>query len=138
MAMMPTALQQGVTEFNQQEFYACHDTLEALWMDSTEPDRRFYQGLLQIAVACYHLSNLNWRGAVTLLGEGTRRLYDYQPSYATIDVEQLLEDSFTLLESLQNTPPENLGQLLEQIQSDRDQDTDYHFPTVRLIPDTTP
>jgi len=132
--MLPTALQQGIAEFNQQEFYACHDTLEALWMDSTEPDRRFYQGLLQVAVACYHLGNLNWQGAVTLLGEGTRRLYDYQPRYATIDVEQLLEESFTLLESLQQTNPEHLGSLLAQIQSDRPQDAAYHFPTVRFIP----
>ncbi|MDY7012991.1 MAG: DUF309 domain-containing protein, partial [Cyanobacteriota bacterium] len=66
---LPPAFQQGVEEFNRQEFYTCHDTLEALWMDSTEPDKTFYQGILQIAVGCYHLGNSNWHGAVTLLGE---------------------------------------------------------------------
>jgi predicted metal-dependent hydrolase len=103
---------QGVAEFNQQQFYACHDTLEALWMDSTEPDKSFYQGVLQIAVGCYHLTNYNWRGAVILLGEGTRKLRDYQPDYEDIDVEQLVIDSISLLQTLQQTQPEQLPQLL--------------------------
>lgn len=131
MAMMPTALQQGIAEFNQREFYACHDTLEALWMDSTEPDKRFYQGLLQIAVACYHLGNLNGLGAVMLLGEGTRRLYDYQPNYKTIDVEKLLDDSLTLLETLQHSDPEHIASLVERMESNSD--ADYNFPTVRVV-----
>nr|WP_298976038.1 DUF309 domain-containing protein [uncultured Thermosynechococcus sp.] len=39
-----------------------------------EPERRFYQGLLQIAVACHHLSRGNQRGAILLLGEGRSAL----------------------------------------------------------------
>lgn len=39
-----------------------------------EPERRFYQGLLQIAVACHHLSRGNLRGAILLLGEGRSAL----------------------------------------------------------------
>jgi uncharacterized protein len=34
---------QGIAEFNRHEYYACHDTLEALWMDSIDPDKKFYQ-----------------------------------------------------------------------------------------------
>lgn len=97
----PQAFWQGIEEFNRQEFYACHDTLEALWMESGEPDRNFYQGILQIAVACYHLGNQNLRGTVILLGEGTKRLRDYQPTFAEIDVTQLVNDSLDLLKILQ-------------------------------------
>ena len=92
---------QGIEQFNQRDFYACHDTLEAIWIDSPESDKRFYQGILQVAVGCYHLTNHNWRGAVILLGEGVRRLRDYQPDYETVNVSQLLEDSKTLLKYLQ-------------------------------------
>jgi predicted metal-dependent hydrolase len=70
---------QGVEQFNKREFYACHDTLEAIWIEAAESDKRFYQGILQVAVGCYHLTNHNWRGAVILLGEGVRRLNDYEP-----------------------------------------------------------
>lgn len=104
----------GITEFNQEEFYACHDTLEALWMESAEPHKSFYQGVLQIAVACYHLTNHNWRGAVILLGEGTHKLRDYRPDYEGIDVEKLVIDSSELLQTLQQTPPEQVSQLLSK------------------------
>jgi uncharacterized protein len=92
---------QGIAEFNRQEYYACHDTLEALWMDSIDPDKKFYQGVLQIAVACHHLQNQNLKGAAILLGEGIGRLRYYQPVYAGIDVTQLIQDSHHLLQHVQ-------------------------------------
>lgn len=91
----------GVEQFNRQEFYACHDTLEAIWMEAMEPQRTFYQGILQIAVAFYHLGNDNLRGATILLGEGLNRLRRYQPSYAEVDVAALVTQSTELLTKLQ-------------------------------------
>ncbi|TVQ45651.1 MAG: DUF309 domain-containing protein [Gloeocapsa sp. DLM2.Bin57] len=97
---------EAIALFNQQEFYACHDTLEALWMEALEPDRSFYQGILQIAVACYHLGNQNWRGAMILLGEGSNKLKGYQPSYYGIDITDFLTQSLDLLKQLQESDPE--------------------------------
>jgi predicted metal-dependent hydrolase len=98
---LPPEFWRGVEEFNQQAFYECHDTLEALWIEAMEPEKRFYQGVLQIAVACHHLSNLNWRGAVMLLGEGIRRLENYTPDDYGVDVTGLVDQSTTLLVALQ-------------------------------------
>ena len=103
---------QGIAEFNNREFYACHDTLEALWMEAGEPEKRFYQGILQISVALYHLGNLNWRGAVILLGEGISRLSYYQPNYAGIAVEDLLQQSVKLLNALQQAGLERVSEFL--------------------------
>jgi len=111
----PQEFWQGVEQFNQQEFYACHDTLEALWMEAFDPQKRFYQGVLQIAVACYHLGNLNWRGAVILLGEGIGRLKDYQPVYEGIDVTELLTQSIQLLKALQEAGPEQVADFVKQL-----------------------
>ncbi|MCW6035228.1 DUF309 domain-containing protein [Spirulina subsalsa FACHB-351] len=108
--MSSSPLDQGIEQFNQQDFYARHDTLEAIWMEAPEGERNFYQGILQIAVACYHLSNHNWRGTVTLLGEGTRRLRSYQPNYEGVNVSQLLEDSLDLLYQVQQMTPEVIPQ----------------------------
>ncbi|MEC4985294.1 MAG: DUF309 domain-containing protein [Oscillatoria sp. PMC 1068.18] len=107
---------QGVEEFNQQEFYACHDTLEALWMESVEPEKRFYQGILQIAVGCYHLGNHNWRGAVISLGEGIRRIRDFQPVWEGVDVTELVDESSQLLIALQKTPPEQVSEFVEELE----------------------
>jgi hypothetical protein len=115
MEHLPAAFWQGVEQFNQRQFYACHDTLEALWMDAMEPEKRFYQGILQIAVALYHLGNQNWRGAVILLGEGTNRLQQYQPIYGGIQVEPFLSDVVYLLQVLQETGAEQVAQITQQL-----------------------
>ncbi|MBO1072254.1 MAG: DUF309 domain-containing protein [Dolichospermum sp. DEX189] len=99
--IMPEEFWQGVEHFNAGQFYACHDILEALWIDSIEPDKTFYQGILQIAVGLYHLGNHNQRGAMILLGEGSNRLRRYLPSYGGINVEELLTESVDLLKTLQ-------------------------------------
>ncbi len=113
----PQAFWQGVKEFNQQQFYACHDTLEAIWIEAPESDKKFYQGVLQVAVGCYHLSNHNWRGAVILLGEAVRRLCDYQPTHHGIDVELLLQQSNRLLQALQQIEPEQAAEFWQQLQN---------------------
>lgn len=115
--VLPEEFWQGVDQFNQQEFYACHDTLEALWIEAVEPQKRFYQGILQISVACYHLGNLNWRGAVVLLGEGIGRLSNYQPDYGGIDVTELLSQSVNLLQALQNLGSEQVADFVRQLEA---------------------
>ncbi|MCU0542148.1 MAG: DUF309 domain-containing protein [Oscillatoriaceae cyanobacterium Prado104] len=109
---IPAEFWQGIAEFNSQEYYACHDTLEALWMEAGEPEKTFYQGILQIAVALYHLGNQNWRGAAILLGEGINRLGYYQPVYSQIAVDELLGQSAQLLRELQQAGPEKVAEFL--------------------------
>ncbi|MGJ5634435.1 DUF309 domain-containing protein [Nostoc sp. CALU 1950] len=106
---IPQEFWQGVEQFNSGQFYACHDTLEALWIEASEPEKSFYQGILQIAVALYHLENRNWRGAVILLGEGSNRLRRYPSSYEGVDVDELLSQSATLLTTLQQIGPDKIA-----------------------------
>ena len=113
----PQEFWQSVKEFNNREYYACHDTLEALWMESAEPEKKFYQGVLQIAVALYHLGNHNWRGAVTLLGEGIGKLRYYQPTYVDIDVDELVEQSAQLLSALQQAGAEKIAEFVQDFET---------------------
>ncbi len=101
----------GITQFNQGEYYACHDTLEAIWMDSEQSARGFYQGILQIAVGLYHLTNLNWQGAAILLGEGSHRLDAYGDGYGGINVADLIDQATQWLGALQVLGPERVDQL---------------------------
>ena len=39
----------GIDEFNRQLFFECHETLEELWLEERGEDRKFYQGIIQIA-----------------------------------------------------------------------------------------
>jgi uncharacterized protein len=120
----------AIAQFNQSEFYACHDTLEAIWMDAEYPDKTFYQGVLQIAVGLYHLSNNNWRGAVILLGEGIGRLRDFQPNYVEVDVEQLVLDSATLLKTLQINGEDGVKAIAQQM---RERSPELVIPKIHLV-----
>jgi predicted metal-dependent hydrolase len=109
---IPEEFWQGIEQFNQGDFYACHDTLEAIWIEAPVVDKRFYQGILQIAVGLYHLGNHNWRGAVILMGEGLNRLGDYQPEYGGIEVEQFIEDASELLSEIQTAGQDRVDQIV--------------------------
>ncbi|WP_299405787.1 DUF309 domain-containing protein [Acaryochloris sp. IP29b_bin.148] len=114
---LPPEFWQGVAEFNQGQYYACHDTLEALWMEATDPPKSLYQGILQISVACYHLGKKNWQGAVILLGEGIGRLQAYEPVFAEVNVETFVDASANLLECLQQSGPEQVSMFSQLVLS---------------------
>lgn len=104
--------EKAIYEFNQGEFYACHDTLEAIWMTAETAEKPFYQGILQVAVAFYHLGNLNWRGGAILLGEGISRLRRFEPSYRGIVVDGLVDQATDWLAQVQAAGPDGLADLM--------------------------
>ncbi|MEM6449893.1 MAG: DUF309 domain-containing protein [Cyanobacteria bacterium P01_D01_bin.105] len=110
-------LELGIREFNSGEFYACHDTLEAVWMDAETSEKPFYQGILQIAVAFYHLGNLNWRGGAILMGEGINRLGRFEPSYRDVQVDDLVDQAVEWLELVQVAGPDGLATLMDNLPS---------------------
>jgi predicted metal-dependent hydrolase len=93
MDSLPPALRQGVEEFNRAYFFEAHETLEDLWRETSGPLRPFYQGLIQLAVALYHLSHGNRRGALNLLGKGLDKLAAFQPACQSIDVDSLCREA---------------------------------------------
>src|SRR5438132_6749936 len=64
------ALLHGIDEFNRQEFFEQHETLEAIWIHEPDAVRYLYQGILQVGVGFYHWRRGNWRGAVAKRGHG--------------------------------------------------------------------
>lgn len=107
----------GIEQFNQGDYYACHDTLEAIWMNANTYNRAFYQGILQIAVGLYHLTNLNWKGAAILLGEGSHRLDSYGDAYGGIRVVDLMDQATDWLMALQETGPDQVQRLASTLLS---------------------
>ncbi|MEM6837556.1 MAG: DUF309 domain-containing protein [Cyanobacteria bacterium P01_C01_bin.120] len=118
----PAAAQQfqlGLQQFNQGEYYACHDTMEDLWMEAEFAEKPFFQGILQFSVALYHLGNHNWQGTAILLGEGIGRLEPFEPIYHGIDVSHLLDCASDWLALVQQLGPQQvvlLATALTQIQ----------------------
>jgi uncharacterized protein len=108
MDSLPPALRQGVEEFNRAYYFEAHETLEDLWRETSGPLRLFYQGLIQLAVALYHLSNGNRRGALNLLGKGLDKLAAYQPACQNIDVDALCREARAWLDRVRQAGAEEL------------------------------
>jgi len=104
----PDALLHGIEEFNRQEFFEQHETLEGIWIDEPDAVRYLYQGILQVGVGFYHWRRGNWRGAVAKLGHGLDKLEAYRPSCMTIDIERLVTETAALRQELQRRGPTDL------------------------------
>src|SRR4051812_9227032 len=81
--------ERGIELFNAGEFFEAHEVLEDVWRPAVGDERRFLQGLIQIAVALHHHSTGNWVGARSLLKRGASKLEDLPPDYCGIRVGEL-------------------------------------------------
>jgi predicted metal-dependent hydrolase len=83
-------LQRGIEFFNGGAFLKCHDYLEELIPHESGQDAEFFHGLMELAAACYHLTQGNVFGARYLLTSALDLLAPSRPAYHGIDVERLL------------------------------------------------
>ena len=81
------ALVKGIAEFNAGLFFECHDTLEDMWAGVRGPSRDFFQGLVQVSVAFYHLGNSNPVGAESMMRRAQKRFERYPPRYCGFDLD---------------------------------------------------
>ena len=90
----------GIDEFNSRKFFDCHETLEDVWREYLETDRELIQGIIQIAVAYYHLGRDNQLGAKKLFARGLPRVKKYGSNHFGLRLDNFVhkveEDSFAL------------------------------------------
>jgi predicted metal-dependent hydrolase len=80
------ALERGIGEFNTGYYFECHDTLEEMWTGVRGPSRDFFQGLIQVSVALYHLTSGNLAGAESMLRRALKRFEPYPERYFGFDL----------------------------------------------------
>lgn len=85
-------IQEGIRLFNNGEYFAAHDFFEDIWIGINDDSRLFYQGLIQVAVGCYHLTYGNYRGALSQFTKGSKKLENYLPFYKNVYIDKLLSD----------------------------------------------
>jgi len=101
---------QGIELFNECEFFEAHETWEELWTEYRGEGRKFYQGIIQVAVAMQHFTNGNLRGAKKVYVTSRNYLQAYPAVYEGLDLEAFLaqyERCFEeVLQSEEELPPE--------------------------------
>ncbi len=81
----------GIKFFNDCEFFEAHEAWEELWTESRGLERKYYQGLIQAAVALHHFGNGNLRGAKKVYQTSRGHLDPYAPTYEGLDLEKFLD-----------------------------------------------
>jgi len=104
----PPELLTGIRQFNAGEFWECHETLEEIWRREAGPVRELYRGILQVGVGFLHLRRANYRGSLSLLGRGLRRLEPLPAVCQGVDVADLRARTRWCLEKLLELGPERV------------------------------
>jgi uncharacterized protein len=120
----PEELLKAVDEFNRCDWFACHESLEELWVGSVGEMRDFYQGLLQFAVALHHWREGNFRGAVLLLSKAAELLRRVPPVCQRVEVGPTVPAAERLREELMALGPERMEDLAPDL-----------IPVLRLAPE---
>lgn len=81
---------EGARHFNACDFFEAHEVWEELWTEYRGPARRFYQGLIQAAVALHHFGNGNIRGAKKVYVSSRAYLDDFRPAYLGLNLDEFL------------------------------------------------
>jgi predicted metal-dependent hydrolase len=82
----------GIELFNDCDFFESHEAWEELWAEYQGPSRKFYQGLIQAAVALHHFGNGNIRGAKKLYYTSLGYLEPYRPLHEGIDLDKFFAE----------------------------------------------
>jgi predicted metal-dependent hydrolase len=107
----PPALVLAVRQFDEGDYFACHETLEELWRAEAGPVRRVYQGILHLAVGLYHLRRGNRHGALAKLRSGLEYLAPFPGRCQGLDLDRLRREAGAVLGAIESRPPERLGEL---------------------------
>ena len=82
----------GIASFNRGEYFESHEVWEELWRACQGPEKMFYKGLIQAAVALHHAGRGNRGGAWTLYRRSRCALEPYRPCYLGLDLERFLAE----------------------------------------------
>jgi uncharacterized protein len=96
---------EGIELFNRAAFFDAHEALEDVWRAAPQPEKRFLQGLIQVAVALHHHGNGNLAGARSVLRRAFRNLSLYPEGFGGIHSAGLLHSILDWLRALDEGTP---------------------------------
>ncbi len=113
----------GIVLFNRHDFFEAHEVWEDLWHETAGEDRRFYQALIQAAVALCHFGNGNLRGATKLFRSARDYMQRYAPQHMGLDVTRFWDEMGRCFAAIIEQPEPVSGSLDESL-----------VPTITLDP----
>ena len=92
----------GLVEYNSKNFYDAHEYWEDLWSDYKLEEPDIIQGLIQVSVGFFHLTNLNKKGSIGLFNKSIKKLAPYNNSKnLPIDISLIISEVEKMLNWLE-------------------------------------
>ena len=95
----------GIELFNRGEFFDAHEVLEDVWRVAPDEEKKFLQGLIQVAVGLHHYSTGNKVGARSLLARADRNLSSYRQGLEGLKLAPLRASLGQWIAALDNEHP---------------------------------
>lgn len=105
---LPPLVVHGLELFNAGEYFEAHEVLETAWRAQREPVRELYRGILQIAVAYYHLLHGNSRGAEKMIVRSRVWLGPFPDHCCGLDLAGFRRDTTRVEQVIQRLGPEQI------------------------------
>ena len=93
----------GVDSFNNKSFYDAHESWELLWTEYALQDALFIQGLIQLSVAFFHITNLNLIGSKNLFNKCLPKLKKFPSNHRDLNLSDIIdsaEESLKMVSSI--------------------------------------
>ena len=95
----------GITLFNRAEFFQAHEVLEDIWRAAPVEEKKFLQGLVQVAVAFHHYSTGNFVGMRSVMERAIRNLTGYPQRMEGIQLAPLMRSLTQWREAMDSGQP---------------------------------
>lgn len=97
----PADLVAGTEHFNRGDYFEAHEAWEQTWYGTEGEESRFLKGLIQIAVALYHLESGNLKGARKVMGTALDYLKEFPSVRSGVDLDHLRNQVLPLFKELE-------------------------------------
>jgi predicted metal-dependent hydrolase len=113
----------GIVLFNRGDFFEAHEVWESVWMETFTPEKKFFQALIQAAVALCHFCNGNTRGALKLYRSSRAYMQPYGSPFMGLDQTLFWTQMDLCFAELLTAAPEDKIAIREEL-----------IPTIELTP----
>jgi len=101
----PDQYLRGISLFNNAKFFDAHEALEDVWRAAPPENKKFLQGLIQVAVAFHHYSTGNRVGMQSVLERAIKNLAEPAGSFGQIQLVSLLQSLGQWRDALDDNSP---------------------------------
>jgi len=116
--VLPQKAIEGLKLFNDKKFFESHEELETAWRDEKGSIRYLYQGVLQVAVAYFHITRGNYEGAVRMRERSMKLLKDYPDVCRGIQVGKLKNDLDAVIQEVKRLGMERINEFDQSLFKD--------------------